>query len=1328
MPQKDNKNVNKNVKKVINVEDVYKRKTHHQHILDLPDTYIGSTTAKDYPMYIVNPDYDEEDPDQPLIIESTIKYIAGLFKIFDEMIVNARDHSVKDKTCRNIKIDIDRDTGAISVWNDGNGIPVVYHKEQQMYLPEMIFGHLLTSSNYDIKGKTVGGKNGYGSKLANIYSKEFIVHTIGYNDMSKTKNSEKIEYRQVFRDNMRTIDNPTLNGVSVNVELVKKDIEKNGALSILKKHLSSSTKTFTHFTFSPDYERFGMTGLTSDMYNLLIKRCHDIAACTISSGIKVCVNGSELKFKDFVTYVKSYYAKSNKTIKIIHEQVNTRWEVAIAFSESNTEGERYISFVNGTTTLQGGTHVDHFVNNVTKKVTEYITSQKDYKDYKIQPSMIKRYLTFFVNAVVEDPTFGSQTKEKLDSKISDWCSHKPVCADIRCDFSSEFIEKLCKSGLMNLVVEESDFKNRKELSKGEKGKVGRLTDIPKLIDAEQAGKRNSASASLFLTEGDSAKAFAVSGIGVIGSKKYGVFPLRGKLLNVRNASIKQIKGCAEFNNLKAIFGLKQGKKYKNVSELRYGSVIILTDQDPDGSHIKGLVINMFEYFWPELLQMNGFIKAYNTYIVKAHKKTDKKKKDVKIFYTIPEFHAWRDSVDMSKWVSKYYKGLGSSDEKEARESFQNFEDNLIDFKWEETKTNVDGKELETLKKKLDAKSEVKVEKTSKDKLASDDVDLSEEGVESKGVQDEDEDEDDNDNDNNDNNEYTKSTSHKSIVKAFDENKANERKVWLKGFKTEDMIQYKKGMGHITYSQFIDGDLRIFSTDDNVRSISSMIDGLKPSQRMILYGSFKRGRNSGESKVAQLGAYVSEHTDYHHGETSLFGAIVGMAQNFPGSNNINLLEPIGNFGYRRQGGKEAASPRYIFTKLSAITNTIFRQEDDGILKYNEVDGNQVEPVNFEPILPMILVNGGKGIGTGYGFEVPLYNPKDIVLNLKKLIKGQNPMTMMPWFNGYKNNEGTKYLGSNKYEFNGLYEIHGKTVRITEIPIINGWIEPFEAKIDAKISVSKDDDKKIDGINNNVMNNYIDMTLTFRGNELQTLYKKDAIDKFLYMKKNMSYNSMYLFDQDSIIRKYENATEILTEFYKHRLDIYGVRKAHHLKKLENELNIYKYKVMFIREYLNDTIQIARVTSSRVIEQLEELNAKGLPRYPRLAHDHRSESDRSYRYLTDMTILSLTTDKIADLEKKMEHCKADYDDYLNTSIENIWLRELDEFLKVYDIFLKEWSESNIHGKKEDNGGKGGKKIKVTKALKPEAKEVVKINKASITIGKTDKKAIGKKAKIVR
>lgn len=490
---------------------------------------------------------------------------------------------------------------------------------------------------------------------------------------------------------------------------------------------------------------------------------------------------------------------------------------------------------------------------------------------------------------------------------------------------------------------------------------------------------------------------------------------------------------------------------------------------------------------------------------------------------------------------------------------------------------------------------------------------------------------------------------------------------------------------VSFSDFIDRDLIYFSNIDNDRSIPSMMDGLKPSQRMILYCCFKRGRRSKEVRVAQLAGYVSENTDYHHGEASLQGAIIGLAQNYPGSNNINLLKPNGNFGYRRQGGKDHASARYIHTEMDPVTCSIFREEDEEVLRYNYDDNKRVEPINYAPIIPMILVNGTQGIGTGFSTTIPPHNPKDIVANLKRLINDQKSLDMIPWYNGFKGTVEKNPKQDNKYIIKGKYNINGRKVHITDIPIVNGWIESYETKMQAKESVSKDDKSKLDKFKSHPGNNIIDMTLTFKGQELQKMYKAGTLDKYLNMTQNMSATNLHLFNADNKMTKYDHVEDILQEFYTYRLSMYELRKQFFLKKLQNDFDIYKYKVMFIKEYLANTLLIARKKIVEVIQQLEDKN------YPRMANDHRTEdSGRSYRYLTDMTILTLTDDKIKELESKMKECKMKYDEYFETPVKDIWIKELDEFLVAYEKWGEEWEVENAMRDEEDPDAKGKKRAK--------------------------------------
>jgi DNA topoisomerase-2 len=458
--------------------------------------------------------------------------------------------------------------------------------------------------------------------------------------------------------------------------------------------------------------------------------------------------------------------------------------------------------------------------------------------------------------------------------------------------------------------------------------------------------------------------------------------------------------------------------------------------------------------------------------------------------------------------------------------------------------------------------------------------------------------------------------------------------------------------------------------------------------MILYCCFKRGRRAKEIKVAQLSGYVSENTDYHHGEASLQGAIIGLAQNFPGSNNINLLAPNGNFGYRRQGGKDHASARYIYTQMEPITSTIFREEDEEVLTYNYADDKRVEPTSYAPIIPLILVNGAQGIGTGFSTYIPPHNPRDIVANLRRLINNDIQQDMLPWFNGFKGSIERKNGTDNKYTIKGKYTIEGNIVHIDDIPILNGWIEPYEFKMQSKEAVSRDDDSPLEKFNSHPGNNMIDMTLTFRKKGLQTLYKTGTLDKYLHMTQNMSITNLHLFNSDNKMTKYDYIEDIMYDFYNYRLSVYILRKEFFLKKLKNDLDIYRYKVMFIEEYLNNTILIARQKITQVIKQLED------KKYPKMANDHRvSEESKSYRYLTDMSIITLTEDKIRELKNKMNECQMIYDEYFNTPIKDIWNRELDEFLDAYDKWCINWkNENSINHKDTKKSSKRKKRVSKT------------------------------------
>lgn len=1201
--------------KNIAIEDIYKKKNLHQHIIDLPDTYIGSVSVEKKEMWVYNSESN-------LIELKEITFVPGLYKIYDEILVNARDHTVRDKTCKTIKVNIDKENNTISVWNDGKGVPIVKHKEYNIYIPELIFANLLSSTNYDTKGKTVGGKNGFGAKLANIFSTEFEIETVD----SETKK----KYYQKCENNMYKINEPIIE--------------------------DSKEKSYTKITFKADLERFSLKELTSDIVSLFQKRVYDIAGCCDS--VKVYLNDEQIKMKSFEDYIKLYFKKE----KIIYEE-HKRWKIGAIYCNNEF---LQVSFVNGILTFQGGNHVSYILDQICSKLITII-KQKN-KTVNVKPSHIRDNLVLFIDSVIEDPSFNSQTKELLNNKKDTFGS--------TCEISDEFIKELSKTGIVEQVIKFAEFKDMSSLKKTDGKKVSKLRDIEKLEDAQWAGSRKSKHCRLILTEGDSAKSFAMSGLKIIGREKYGVFPLKGKPLNVREATVKQLQENEEFINIKKILGLKQGIKYDDVSKLRYGGIVLLSDQDPDGSHIKGLLMNMFHTMWPSLLKIKGFIQCMTTPLIKIFKKSDIKRQNPIDFYNFYEFENWKNNNETSKYIIKYYKGLGTSTEKEARDAFNDFDKKIINYIWdiqnENNKVDINNNDENENKKETQKESEKEIY----DSEDSDD-EKSVKSNKSENSKRSNKNEEEDDIDLNDMN----STSYKALTLAFEKKKADDRKEWIMNYDKNNVLLTNSG--DILISDFINKELIHFSKYDCDRSIPSMCDGLKPSQRKILYSSFKKKIFNDEIKVAQLGAYVSEQTHYLHGENSLFGAIINMAQDFTGTNNINLLNPNGNFGNRRGG--EPSAPRYIFTQLNKLTPLIFRKEDDPILNHLYEDNDQIEPEYYAPIIPMVLINGVEGIGTGFSTFIPPFNPKEVINNIINLIDSKKLNEIQPWFKGFKG-KITK-VNKNKYNTQGIYQvIDSNTVLITEIPI-GITIDKYKKNIETKYLIDENDKKNKQGENgrfivdliNNSDNNEVNISLIFKGNYLQKLIKNGNLEDYLKLKSSISISNMYLHNSEGKIAKFDEILDIIMDYYTFRLEFYTKRKNYMLKHLENQLNILKYKVLFIKYVLADTIIIKKRKESDIIDDLIKLE------FPKMSHDaFADESKKSYNYLTDMPLFSLTEDKINKLNDEYENKKKEYDDYLNTPETEIWRRELMELDKEYDKFINDFN--NV----DESKSKKNKKIK--------------------------------------
>lgn len=1247
------------------IQNKYKKLKHLEHILLRPGMFIGSTQPTEQEMFI----YDDE---MKQMVKKKIKFTPGLYKIFDEGIVNMRDHYIRmndiiseqaqiiagtkkgnpkiDVTqkyypVKNIEVTVDITNGQITMKNSGDGIDVAWHTEENMFVPELIFGNLLTGTNFDeTEERTVGGMNGLGAKLINIFSTEFIIETVDAH--------RGLKYTQRFLNNMSVREDPIR-------------VKYKGA-------------PYTQLSFKPDFKRFGLTSLKDDDTVLLMrKRVYDIAACT-SKEVTVHYNNEKIEVKTFERYV-DLYVGSRSQCKRIYTVINPDWEIAVCASPDGTFEQ--ISFVNGVCTYRGGKHVDHASNIISTRLTKYATENKKGMT-NITAKSVKDNMWIFINTTMVRADFDTQTKEFFTTNITNFRS--------RCDVSDEFIEKLSqtKVGILDKAIRLTEFKAGNGLKKTD-GKKNKKYINEKAIPAIYAGQGKKAKKCvLILTEGASALTIAVSGLTAYSEeerKYYGMMPLKGKIINPKDSKISTIENNKEFMEIKQILGLKQGVDYsKSIDDLRYGRIILMTDADVDGDHIKGLGFNLFHEFWPSLLRIDGFFCSLLTPIVKAIHETSKK---VLKFYSLGELDQWKQQNEQSlgQWNIKYYKGLGTHNPTEAKEIFREMK--LQKYSWNDLTRMMQKKEQEEAV--VRSEDEDGVDEMSSH--YSDDSNMTK--LETFK------------------NYYKNPNRHPcdlAMELAFSAKNADLRKGWLINYlKLRAMGQIDLDLHKIltmSYFDFINEKLIDFSVYDNERSIPNIMDGLKPSQRKIMYTLFNKTFKK-DVKVSELSGIVSSLTSYHHGNVSMEETIVGVAQDFTGSNNINLLLPLGQFGSRvgkvgKGIGKDAASSRYIFTNINPITKLIFNKLDESLYDYLDDDGKRIEPKFYVPVIPMILINGTRGIGTGWSTDIPSYNPIDVINNMELYLQNQPMNEMQPWFRGFR---GTIVKVSHqKYRVTGVYNRIGpKTVEITELPVgssresmsymdYKNFIEKLV--IDGSVTDEKIKSKQIlDDAELLPGDITVKWTLYFQSEDQlnQLLSNREVFESKFRLSHLINTSNMNLFNVEGIMTKYVNPEDILREYCDVRLKYYEKRKKFMIKEWETKLHQINERIRFI-SYECDEQHELEVRGRKKVEIIGLLEKYQFAKFGTTKDKNKKTQDddadmdletgedtgiskQSYDYLLKMPIYSLTLEKIEKLRKERDTIQAKLDELMGKSLQAMWSDDLGDVKKQLVMFEKEWNESH-------------------------------------------------------
>jgi len=1014
-----------------------------------------------------------------IIVKRQISYSPAMSRCFGEILSNAIDNSERDGDMTKIIVTLDSTTCSIA--NDGAVIPIELNEKEGIYNHSLIFGHLLSGSNYDDSEKRfTSGRNGLGAKLTNVFSKFFTVEAVDPTNhlglsQTWTENMRKEEKARVYRTTLK--------------------------------------RGYTKITFQLDLSQFGVDAIPQDTIALFARQTVDAAMTT---GLKVTLNGVKLTKPKIDSYWNLVRGSDVPTYKFGDGSTT-------AVITPSVDGFETISFVNGIRT-KGGKHVDAAIEAVCRPIIAKLG------DLKLTLKDVKPLLAFLVVSRLPNPEFDSQEKSILESP-SVKLAHISAAHVTR-------ILKMTTADGNSLSSRLKSCNEEKETKLLTKTVAARSLAIDGYDKANFAATSKSSDCVLIVCEGLSAKTFAVAGLekglyGKSGRNYLGIYPLRGKLLNTRNASVAVITKNAVITNLLKILGLDAARP-NNLSKLSYGKLCVLTDADCDGIHIESLILNFLHSMFPSLLKRE-FVVSMKTPILKISRLGESR------FYYDERTAA--EALREKNIKVKYFKGLGTTKTEDVKDVFGT---KMLEFFF-------------------DAKTD------------------------------------------------------ETFRIAFDKNATADRRTWLANYDpTADRITLDQLSGsRFSITSLLDSELVKFFYEDCARTLPSVIDGLKESQRKVLYAAKKRHLVD-DLKVAQFGAYVAEHTSYHHGETNLFNTIIKMAQSFTGSNNVPLFAEEGMFGTRLSGGEDAASARYIFTKMTRACLALFPDSDEYDQRFR--DSDTIEPEFYVPVVPVLLLNGCVGIASGWMCSCPSFNPTLVLANARKAIYGQPVLPMHPWYRGFTGKVVS--CGDGKYETHGTYERNGNKITVSELPI-GVWNDKF--------SLACEQDEIV-----TIKKNLSTPTKPYYELMVGPQFNQQVFDK--RMKSSINVNNIVAFDsRNRIVRL--SVEQVFELWAKERLHYNATRKARQLEKITIDVEKLRTRIEFIKLIRNKTIDPTR--DEKIVLDIMKLN------------DIHDES------LLNIPLRQLTKEKRLECEGKLKSLLDDFARLDSMSVEEIWENDVEKLV---------------------------------------------------------------------
>ena len=1270
------KKVDENDEAVVDLDVAPRRKiaqiSMRDHVLTRP-MWAGSMNIQDIDTYVYNAE------DQRFVIES-LKYSPVLAKIIDEIVVNASDqHIMYPKLVNKLDITLD-DDGTISVYNNGKGFDIEKTKNEkgvEMYSPQLAFTEFLAGSNLNDDEDTeriVGGQNGIGAKLTVVFSKEFVIETT----------DAGIYYRQVYKDNMTDIGIP---------EIIRLSSSEGKALSAEKK------KSHTRVTFLPDYKR-----LKIDINKFLptLRKLVEVRAwyAAAYANVKTTFNGKLIDIKNFKTFCEMFTEYEVYTTTLVNKSAPEKfpWEIGIGLTDGK---ESYVSLVNGVHVHIGGTHIKHLQNQLVSNLKDRIEKEIKKSGAKFNRNLVTNNLFIFMKGSIPNPDFLGQTKGAINNPLEQFKDYMFTEKDI------SKIWDVIRERILNVFTKKQlgDAKTRANRSKI---RVSKYTEAKLCRDPkkwEQCG--------LIITEGDSASGTADIGLQSKLTHKFspnftyeyfGVFSIQGVPINGLKESTDTLGKKRKTGSSKKPSKVIKSKS-KDIDDIKCGEDINdsedIEDINIEDDDVIDSEINTVDETHSNLEEaLTALIETHGHRVPKATLIKNERIEALKLVLGL-DYNKTYDFTDQGEkeWKTLRYGFVAGLTDQDLdglnifgllATYFTTYWPNLIRRGFLRRIYTPLLRAYPKKKKKhfvrvfyTEREAQQWIEEYGGEDVVKKDYYFPLKYCKGLGTHNEKLGEVSQMFKNIDDKIRIYTLDNDAIRNMFiyysENTKLRKRELALPVSETPEPER------EIPLSQQFCIDTKMFQRDNILRKLPHFADGLVESRRKVLYTARLLGNR--EIKVAGMAGEVVAKANYHHGEKSLEDTIKRMAQSDPGARNLPLLRPLGTYGTRKMGYRNAASSRYIYTTINArITDKMFRKEDDFLLKYDLVDGERYEPKYYVPIIPYVLCENVSIPGTGWDVVIYAREINAIFKNIRDMIAGKKCSKLPMWNKDFRG-KIVSHKGKEYFVGEYVYDAQTNTINITELPVglySDGYIQG--AKASQKIAKNKsaaveskgilsrewvediDDDTTEDGVN---------ITVYLKPGAINALQESkygnetfDCIIDYFGLKKAI-HNRINLVNENDEVVEYKSYENVFNDWFRFRKDLYSLRVDREIILNDLEIKMLRNMQRFSTEH--DSYGITKKTSedeaNRIIRthKYDIFNKTLLdnPRYTEISEMIKlitsSEHGASYQYLLNLGYMDLLEQAYEKREERIrileERQKYLLDDMGLFKGAKIWLKELEE-----------------------------------------------------------------------